>query len=292
MGKYLLLDGYNMGFRAYYALPDLTRKDGFPTGALHGWVKTIWKLQDMEQPDAIIVFFDKGGSDRHLALLPEYKANRTETPEPFKTQLPYFGRLSELMGCAVVEREGVEADDLIASAATKLADLGHEVVIVSADKDLGQCVSGQISQLLPAPTANPRIGWRKLDVDGVREKFGVPPERVPDYLALIGDTSDNIGGLPGVGPKTAVNWLTAFGNIDGILSNANALKPVRFAAIVPEQEPVLRRNLQLVTLEHHHPIASFDCPAPRPAELAALLEEMEMATAAKQSRERYELKLF
>lgn len=287
-----MLDGYNMGFRAYYALPQLTRKDGFPTGALHGWVKTIWKLEDMEQPDAVIVFFDKGGSDRHLAILPEYKANRDETPEALKTQLPYFGRLSELMGCAVVEQEGVEADDLIASATTKLTALGHEVVIVSADKDLGQCVGDRVSQLLPAPTANPRIGWRKLDVAGVNEKFGVPPERVPDYLALIGDASDNIAGLPGVGPKTATNWLNAFDNIDGILANAAALKPVRFAAIVPEQEALLRRNLQLVTLEHHHPIDSLACPPPRPAELTALLEEMEMTTAARQSRERYELKLF
>lgn len=292
MGKYLLLDGYNMGFRAYYALPDLTRKDGFPTGALHGWVKTIWKLEDMEQPDAIMVFFDKGGSDRHLALLPEYKANRIETPEPLKVQLPYFGSLSALMGCTVIEREGVEADDLIASAATQLAALGHEVVIVSADKDLGQCVGGRISQLLPAPTANPRIGWRKLDATGITEKFGVPPERVPDYLALVGDASDNIAGLPGVGPKTAVNWLTAYGDIDGILANAAALKPVRFAAILPGQEALLRRNLKLVTLEHHHGIDSFQSPEPRPTELAALLETMEMATAAKQSRERYELKLF
>lgn len=292
MGKYLLLDGYNMGFRAYYALPELTRADGFPTGALHGWVKTIWKLEDMESPDAVVVFFDKGGSTRHLELLPEYKANRTETPEAFKTQLPYFRTLSELMGCAVVEQEGIEADDLIASAAAQLAQEGHEVVIVSADKDLGQCVGGSVSQLLPAPTANPRIGWRKLDAAGITEKFGVPPERVADYLALVGDTADNIAGLAGVGPKTAVNWLTAHGDIGGILANAASLKPVRFAAIVPEQEALLRRNLKLVTLERGFPVQAAHRVEPQPAKLGELLREMEMGTAAKQAQERYSLRLF
>lgn len=292
MGKHLLLDGYNLGFRAFYALPELTRKDGFPTGALHGWVKTIWRLEDMEQPDAITVFFDKGGSTRHLALLPEYKANRSETPESLKTQLPYLGRLSELMGCAVVEQEGIEADDLIASAAQVLAQQGEEVVIVSADKDLGQCIGGRISQLLPAPTANPRIGWRKLDAAGITEKFGVPPERVADYLALVGDTADNIAGVPGVGPKTAVNWLTAHGSIEGIIANAAALKPVRFATTVPQMEALLRRNLQLVTLEYSHYTPPSATAEPQPAELIALLEQMEMTTAARQAQERYELKLF
>ena len=190
MSKWLLVDGYNMAFRAFYGMPELTRADGFPTGALHGWVKTMWRLQDQEKPDAMLVFFDLGGSQDRLALHPEYKAQRKDTPEPLEKQIPLIKELTRAMGLVGVELDGVESDDLVASQARALANAGHEVLIVSADKDFAQCVDERIKILLPPPTANPKLGWRVLDAAGVLEKFGVPPALIAEYLALIGDTSE------------------------------------------------------------------------------------------------------
>ncbi|MGE9293985.1 MAG: 5'-3' exonuclease, partial [Puniceicoccales bacterium] len=249
MAKVLLLDGFNLAFRSYYALPDLTRSDGVPTGALHGWVKTLWKLEDMERPDRIAVFFDEGGSDRHLQLLPEYKANRDEMPEPLRLQMDSIREITRLMGYPVISQRGVEADDLIASAARRLQASPERIVVVSADKDLAQLVDEQTHQLLPAPTANPRLGWRRLDPDGVVKKFGVTAAQIPDYLALVGDTADNIAGIAGVGPKTAAKWINAYGGIDGVLENAAEISPPRFRQVLPDSGELLRRNLKLVRLK-------------------------------------------
>ncbi|MEO0794513.1 MAG: 5'-3' exonuclease H3TH domain-containing protein [Verrucomicrobiota bacterium] len=291
MSKILLIDGYNIAFRSYYALPDLTRSDGKPTGALHGWIKAMWKLEDLEQPDVIAVFFDDGESERHIALLPEYKANRDETPEALIQQVPEIRRLTQLLGYPIHSKTGVEADDLIGSAATKLAAEGHEVVIVSADKDLAQCVGSNVQQLLPAPTANPRLGWRKLDSEGVTQKFGVPPEQVAEYLALIGDTSDNIPGLKGCGPKTAAKWLQEYGSLEGAISGAEAIKPPRFREKLPEFAEDLRRNLKLVTLETGFEIGDLDPTPVALNDLIAYLEDMEMKQSANQAYERYGLGL-
>jgi DNA polymerase-1 len=228
MAKWLLVDGYNMAFRAFYGMPELTRADGFPTGALHGWVKTMWRLQDQEKPDAMVVFFDLGGSQERLALHPEYKAQRKETPEPLERQIPVIKELTRAMGLVGVELDGVESDDLLAAQARLLAKDGHDVLIVSADKDFAQCVDERIKILLPPPTANPKLGWRVLDPAGVVEKFGVPPAQIAEYLALIGDSSDNIPGISGVGPKTAVKWFQEFQTLEGIIAHAAELKPERF----------------------------------------------------------------
>lgn len=291
MSKILLVDGYNLMFRSYYALPDLTRSDGVPTGALHGWIKAMWKLEDLEQPDVIAVFFDEGGSDRHLEILPDYKANRDETPEALQQQVPVIRKMTELLGYPVRSQVGIEADDLIGSAARAFAGKVDEVVIVSADKDLAQMVGQGVTQLLPAPTANPRLGWRKLDVDGVKSKFGVGPELVPDYLALIGDSSDNIPGLKGCGPKTASKWLVEYGSLDGVLENAGTIKPPRFQELLPASADDLRRNVQLVTLETHHDIGELKRGQVALQPLIELLEEMEMKQSANQAHERYGLGL-
>jgi len=289
MAKTLLLDGFNLAFRSYYALPDLTRSDGFPTGAIHGWVKTLWKLEDMERPDRIAVFFDEGGSDRHLEVLEDYKANRTEMPEPLSQQLESLREVTRLMGYPVVSQRGVEADDLIASAARLLASSDERVVVVSADKDLAQLVCNNIWQLLPAPTANPRLGWRRLDPAGVEAKFGVTPDKIPDYLALVGDSSDNIPGVTGVGPKTAARWINEYGSIDGILANASGIKPPRFQTLLPECAELLARNLKLVRLEDSFAVPELKVEAPNTHALSDFLESMEMRHAARQTSERYGL---
>lgn len=287
MAKWLLVDGYNMAFRAFYGMPELTRTDGFPTGALHGWVKTLWKLQDQERPDGMVVFFDLGGSQHRLALHPEYKAQRKETPEPLEKQIPVIKELTRAMGLVGVELDGIESDDLLADAARRLAGDGHDVLIVSADKDFAQCVNDRIKILLPPPTANPKLGWRVLDAAGVQEKFGVPPAQIAEYLALIGDTSDNIPGVDGVGPKTAAKWFAEFGTLEGILAAAGNLKPERFREALGRDATRLRLNLQLTTL-HPPPVqAPVVTGAPQPAKLFPLLETMEMRSTLAEAQKRY-----
>jgi DNA polymerase-1 len=287
MAKWLLIDGFNLAYRCFFAIPELTRADGFPTNALHGWVKSLWKLEDQEKPDGSLVFFDLGGAQDRLALHPDYKAQREEMPEALVKQLPYLKRLTRAMGYIGVEQDGVESDDLLASEAVALARAGHDVLIVSSDKDFTQIVDGKIKILLPPPSANPKLGWRLLDAAGVAEKFGVPPAKIADYLALVGDASDNIPGLTGVGPKTASKWLQEFGSLEGILAHADELKPERFREPARAAAETLRRNLKLTMLNLALPTFSAQKAAPQAVEILQLLEELEMKGSLAEARLRY-----
>jgi DNA polymerase-1 len=281
---YALVDGYNMAFRAYYGMPDLTRGDGFPTGALHGWVRTLWWIEDHLKPDRLVVFFDLGGASRQTALHADYKANRTETPEPLAQQIPFIKEWTRAMGYGGLEVDGVEADDLIGSAALQLAAADHRVGIVSADKDLAQLIRPGVTQWLPPPTANPKLGWRELDEDGVAIKFGVTPAQIPDLLALVGDTSDNIPGIPGVGLKTAAKWLVQYGSLQGILDYCGEIQPKRFQGIIHAARETLLRNLEMTRLDVAHTVDLSSSPAVDQVCAISLLEEMEMQRSAEQAK--------
>lgn len=289
MAKWLLVDGFNLAYRCFHALPELTRADGFPTGALHGWVKSLWKLADQEAPDATLVFFDRGESAERVALHAAYKAQRAPMPDALRAQIDPIRELTRAMGLAGIEEEGVESDDLLAAEAVRLAAQGHEVVIVSSDKDFAQVVGPRISILLPPPSAAPKLGWRRLDAAGVEEKFGVPPARIADYLALVGDTADNIPGISGVGPKTAAKWLTECGGLEEVIARAGDLRPERFRDVVAAEADRLRLNLRLTTLNLALPPVAPAWRTPLPAELVALLEGYEMRTTALEARRRYGL---
>jgi DNA polymerase-1 len=161
------------------------------------------------------------------------------------------------------------------------------VLIVSADKDFAQIVGDRIAMLLPPPTANPRLGWRRLDAAGVAEKFGVPPPQMADYLALVGDTSDNIPGIDGVGPKTASKWLAAHGSLQGIIDHAAELQPERFRALVGAGIERLRLNLRLVTLNTSLPPVPAGKREPDVGALYRILAEMEMNSTLAEARARY-----
>ncbi|MBC7368772.1 MAG: 5'-3' exonuclease [Undibacterium sp.] len=287
MAKWLLVDGFNLAYRCFFAIPELTRADGFPTNALHGWVKSLWKLADQERPEGTLVFFDLGGAQDRLALHPEYKAQREAMPEALAKQLPYVRSLTRAMGCVGIEQDGVESDDLLAAEAVALARAGHEVLIVSSDKDFAQIVDERIRILLPPPTANPKLGWQVRDVAGVREKFGVPPAQIADYLALVGDTSDNIPGVNGVGPKTAAKWVAEWGSLEGVIAHAGELQPERFRAAVAAETGKLRMNLKLTTLNLSLPSLVLSRPTAAPEEIYRLLEELEMRSALAEARQRY-----
>jgi DNA polymerase-1 len=287
MAKWLLVDGFNLAYRCFFAIPELARADGFPTNALHGWVKSIWRLSDQEKPDGTLVFFDLGGAEDRLALHPEYKAHREEMPEPLSRQIPVIKELTRAMGLGGIEVHGVESDDLLASHASALARNGDEVLIVSSDKDFAQIVGERIRMMLPPPTANPKLGWRVLDEAGVVAKFGVAPSKIADYLALVGDTSDNIPGLEGVGPKTATKWLAEHGTLEGVIAAADRIVPERFRAPLAAASDRLRLNLRITTLNLSLPPPSPEHCVARPQELFGILERMEMRSALADARRRY-----
>lgn len=288
MSKWLLVDGFNLAYRSFYALPDLTASTGVPTGALHGWVKGLWRLMDQEKPDATLVFFDLGESEERVALLAEYKAQRKPMPDALRHQIDPIKALTRAMGLAGIEQAGVESDDLLAAEAVRLARAGHDVVIVSSDKDFAQVVDDRIKILLPPPSANPKLGWRIMDAAGVEEKFGVPPAQIAHYLALVGDTSDNIPGIDGVGPKTAAKWLAECGGtVEGVLTKAAELKPERFREAVAANADRLRVNLKLTTLNLSLPAVTPEWRTPQPEELFRLLDGFEMRSTAAEARKRY-----
>jgi DNA polymerase I len=287
MAKWLLVDGFNLAYRGFFAIPELGRADGFPTNAVHGWVKALWRLADQEKPDRTLVFFDLGGAQDRLALHPEYKAHREEMPEALSRQIPVIKELTRAMGLGGVELDGVESDDLLASYACALAARGDEVLVVSSDKDFAQIVGDRITMLLPPPTANPKLGWRRMDRAAVIEKFGVPPSQIAEYLALVGDTSDNIPGIGGVGPKTASKWLAQYGSLEGVIGAAGSLAPERFREAVAASGDLLRRNLKLTTLNLALPPPTAEASPAAPESIYAILESMEMRSALADARKRY-----
>lgn len=213
----VLVDGSSYLFRAYHALPLLTNSKGEYTNAILGVTNMLKKLVDT-YPDAYLgVIFDAPGKTFRNDMYPEYKANRSAMPEELREQIKPLHELIKTMGFPIVMESGVEADDVIGTLAQQAEAAGLKVIISTGDKDIAQLVTDKISLI---NTMNNQ--W--LDRDGVKEKFGVPPERIIDYLALMGDTSDNIPGVPKVGPKTAAKWLNEFGSLDEIIARADEVK--------------------------------------------------------------------
>jgi DNA polymerase I len=212
--KLILIDGSSYLYRAFHALPPLTNSKGEPTGAIFGVVSMLRKLLNEYNPDYIAVIFDvKGKTFRHDAYT-EYKAQRPPMPDDLQKQIEPLHAVITAMGLEIIGISGIEADDVIGTLTKQAEQDGLEVLIVSGDKDLAQLVNAQVTII---DTMNNSC----LDIASVEKKFGVPPKLIADYLALVGDTSDNIPGIPKIGPKTAVKLLREFGSLDGIANNAD-----------------------------------------------------------------------
>lgn len=215
----LLVDGSSYLYRAYHALPDLRGPGDFPTGAIHGMVAMLNRaLKDVKPALAACVFDAKGRTFRD-DLYAEYKATRSAMPEALAQQIEPIREVVQLLGWPVLELPGVEADDAIGTLARAAGRAGRTVVISTGDKDLAQLVDERVTLI------NTMSG-EKLDVEGVKAKFGVPPERIVDYLSLIGDTVDNVPGVEKVGPKTAAKWIAEHGSLDGVMAAAGSIKGV------------------------------------------------------------------
>ncbi|MBK6470157.1 MAG: DNA polymerase I [Betaproteobacteria bacterium] len=215
----LLVDGSSYLYRAYHAMPDLRSPDGFPTGALHGFVAMMNWLRERYPAEHAVCVFDAKGRTFRDDWYPEYKAQRAPMPEPLAQQIPPIHEVVRLLGWPVLEVPGIEADDAIGTLARVAAESGHQVMISTGDKDLAQLVTERVT--LMNTMAKPP---EKLDIEGVKAKFGVPPERIVDYLTLVGDTVDNVPGVDKVGPKTAAKWIADYGSLDGVVAAADGIK--------------------------------------------------------------------
>lgn len=212
-----LIDGTNLIFRAYYAIRHLSTSKGFPTNAIYGFTNMLLKLLRDEKPAHIAIVFDSGKPSFREEIYPEYKANREEPPDDLIQQFPHIPRIVDALNIPNISHEGVEADDVIGTIARFSVQKGDKVVIVTGDKDFMQLVDANVSLL-------DTMKEKRITEKEVKEKFGVEPGKVVDVLALMGDASDNIPGVHGIGPKTATKLIKEFGDLENLIKNADKLE--------------------------------------------------------------------
>ncbi|NMC63063.1 MAG: DNA polymerase I [SAR324 cluster bacterium] len=246
--KIFLVDGSGYIFRAYYAVQPLSTRDGFPTNALYGFTRMLVRLVQEAGADYLCVVFDSGRETFRTQVYKEYKANRDECPADLGKQMPYFREIVKSLGLPLYEMPGYEADDIIGTLVKKLKRAEHEVTIVSGDKDLMQLVDDKVEMW--DTMRDKRYGPKE-----VREKFGVSPEQMVEFLALTGDSSDNVPGLSGVGPKTAAELLSHFQTIEDIIVDPGKIEEIpgirsrqKIAKMVRENVDTLRLSRKLVEL--------------------------------------------
>ncbi|HYE98563.1 MAG TPA: DNA polymerase, partial [Planctomycetota bacterium] len=229
MPRLYLIDGSSYVYRAFYAIRSLATTQGLPTNAVYGFTTMLLKVLKTHEPDALAVVFDAPGRTFRDDLYTEYKATRQAAPEDLVRQLPFIREVAPAMGIETFEVPGVEADDVLGTLAVQALDKGWDVRIVTADKDFMQLVTKRAEDPQPGIVLYDDFRERIVGIDEVAEKFGVPPEQVVDVLALIGDTSDNIPGVSGIGPKFAADLVREFGSVEAILKDVSRVKP-RFRA--------------------------------------------------------------
>jgi len=244
-----LIDGTNYIYRAFYAIRGLSNSRGFPTNAIYGFTNMLMKLCHDWGPDYIAVVFDaKGPTFRHEAY-DQYKANRKAMPDELRPQIPHIKDIVRGFSMKVIEEQGIEADDVIGTLAKRCEQAGINVVIASGDKDLMQLVSENVLMVDTMKDIS-------YDVEGVRKRFGVEPDRVIDILGLAGDTSDNVPGVPGVGEKTALKLVKEFGSLESVLENAEKIKGRGLSEKLREFADQARMSKDLVTIKTDVPIDS------------------------------------
>jgi DNA polymerase-1 len=237
----ILIDGSSFLHRAFHAVPPLSNAQGVPTGAVYGIIKMLKNLRQDYQPVYAAVVFDAKGKNFRHELYPDYKANRSSMPEELAAQFPFTYDVVQALGFPLLIESGVEADDVIGTLAKQAEAAGMQTVIFTGDKDFAQLVN-------PAITLIDTMKKSRLDVQGVIDKFGVPPELIIDYLSLVGDTVDNVPGVKKVGPKTAVKWLKTYGSLNAVLENADQIKG-KIGENLRDALPLMPLTRQLLTLK-------------------------------------------
>ncbi|MEP6629793.1 MAG: DNA polymerase I [Lapillicoccus sp.] len=239
--RLLLLDGHSLAYRAFYALPaeNFSTKTGQNTNAVYGFTSMLINMLRDEEPTHIAVAFDLSRQTFRLEEYAEYKAGRNATPTEFSGQIPLVHEVLDALKIRYVEAPGYEADDIIATLTTQAAAAGMEVVIVSGDRDVFQLVTDDVTMVYPVRGVSDV--WR-MDPKAVQERYLVPPERYSDLAALVGESSDNLPGVPGVGPKTAAKWITTYGDLSGIVAHIDQIGGKVGAALREHLDSVLRNR--------------------------------------------------
>ncbi len=277
----LLFDGHSFLYRAFYAIPQLTTRTGQPVNAVYGFWRILLRTLRDYPSSYVAVVFDAGGITFRHEIYPEYKAHRKPMPEELARQLPWLERLLQALGIPTFAVDGVEADDVLASLCAEAADRDLTCVLATSDKDMAQIVSERVHLLRPRGRGVD-TDQLLLDPSGVEERYGVPPELIADLLALVGDTSDNVPGVPGIGDKTAVRLLREFGSLEATLAAADRVKNRRVSASLAEhaEGAQLAHRLVLlrsdVVLEEH--LEDCRLRGIDPGELARVLTELEFGS--------------
>lgn len=261
----VLVDGSSYLYRAFHALPPLTTSTGQPVGAIRGVISMLHKLADSTGAERMVVVFDASGKTFRDDMYAEYKANREKMPDELREQIEPLHSIIRALGFPLLAVPGVEADDVIGTLAKQAEAAGEEVLISTGDKDLAQLVTDQVTLVNTMSDST-------LTPIGVEEKFGVPPERMIDFLALTGDSVDNVPGIPKCGPKTAAKWLNAYGSLDGVVESAESIGG-KIGETFREHMHVLPLSKALVTIK-------IDCELPVGLEqLARSAPDLEQLTA-------------
>ncbi len=268
--RLLIVDASGYVFRAFFALPPLTRPDGLPVNAVFGFCNMLLKLMQENPEDDIVVVFDTGKPSFRNEVYARYKANREAPPREMELQFPLVREAARVFDLPVLELEGFEADDVIATLTRRAREAGREVVIVSSDKDLMQLVGPGVSMWDPMKN-------RMIGAEEVMERFGVPPERVRDVLALAGDPSDNVPGVPGIGVKTAALLVREFGSLEELLARLDEIRQPKRRRTLEEHAEEARLSYELVGLRDDVPLpfdlGDFRRRPPDPAKLLAFFRE-------------------
>ena len=243
----LVVDGHSLAYRAFFALPvdNFSTKDGQHTNGIYGFLSMFVNLVKAEQPTHLAVAFDTSRHSFRTDEYPEYKATRSESPAEFKGQIPLLQDALAAMNVPVLTKEGIEADDILATLATEGAAAGYDVLVCSGDRDTIQLVTDDVTLLYPSVQGVSQL--KRYTPDAVVEKYGLPPANYPDIAALVGETSDNLPGVPKVGEKTAVKWLNQWGSLDALLENADKITGV-VGGNLREHLDDVRRNRSLNAL--------------------------------------------
>lgn len=241
--RLLLVDGHAYAYRAFHAIRSLNSPSGRPTNAIYGFIKMLGRMREAVPASHLAVVWDGGLAAERTTLLPAYKAQRPPMPDALDEQIAGLKDWLDAAGLRSLEHHGVEADDWIATLAHRAAAAGMPVVIASSDKDFMQLVSARVGLLNPNDKSESIWG-----VEQVRAKTGVAPEQVVDWLALIGDSVDNIPGVPGVGPKTATDLLVRFGDVTALYARLEEVASERLRGALREADAAVRRNRELIAL--------------------------------------------
>ena len=276
--KVFLIDGSSYIYRAFFAIAHLSNSKGFPTNAIYGFTNMLLKILREKGAEYAAIAFDAPGPTFRHEVFGEYKANRPSMPEDLRVQIPHIKEIVSALRVPVLEKEGYEADDLIATLARKLERGGIETVVVSGDKDLMQLISSRITMYDPMKD-------KTFQVPDVKERFGVSPDKVVEVMGLMGDTSDNIPGVPGIGPKTASQLIEEFGSIEQLLKNVEKVKSGKVRSSLERYAEQARLSRELATLDSEAPLdwglEVLKLGEPDRKNLQSIFKEMEFARLLK-----------